>query len=35
VLVDHPVDGIPPAAADADDLHASVLSGALFEFEDH
>src|SRR3954464_5605163 len=35
MLVDHPVDGIAPAAADADDLHFIVLRRALFELEDH
>ena len=34
-LVDHAVDGIAATAADADDLHAGVLSRALFELEDH
>ena len=35
VLVDHAVDGVAAAAADADDLHPGVLDAALFELEDH
>src|SRR4029079_9773030 len=35
MLVDHPIDGIAATAADAHDLHASVLRRALFELEDH
>jgi len=35
VLVNHSVDGISAAATDANDLHTSVLGGALFELEDH
>jgi hypothetical protein len=35
VLVDHPVDGVATATADAHDLHAGVLGRALFELEDH
>ena len=35
MLVDHPVDGVAAAAADAHDLHAGVLRRALLELEDH
>jgi hypothetical protein len=35
VLFDHAVHGVAAAAADAHDLHAGVLRGALLEFEDH
>ena len=35
VLLDHAVDGVAAAAADAHDLHAGVLGCALFELEDH
>ena len=35
MLVDHAVDGVSAAAADAHDLHAGVLGRALFELEDH
>src|SRR5213078_3050487 len=35
VLVDHPVEGIAAAPADADDFHARVLRNGFFEFEDH
>jgi hypothetical protein len=34
-LVDHPIEGVPAAAAHADDLHARVLRHRLFELEDH
>ena len=35
MLVDHAVDGVAAATADAHDLHAGVLGRALFELEDH
>ena len=35
VLVDHAVDGVSAATADAHDFHAGVLGRALFELEDH
>src|SRR6185503_4451125 len=35
VFVDHAIDGIATATADAHHLHASVLGRALFELEDH
>ena len=35
MLVDHAVDGVSAATADAHDLHAGVLGRALFELEDH
>jgi hypothetical protein len=35
VLLDHAIDGIATATADADDFHARVLCRALLELEDH
>src|SRR6058998_1962750 len=35
MLVDHTVDGVATAAADADDFHARVLGRAFLELEDH
>src|SRR2546428_8187266 len=35
VLVDHSVQGVAAAAADADDFHPRVLRNGFFEFEDH
>src|SRR5438552_2372677 len=35
VLVDHPVQGVAAAPADADDFHPRVLRNGFFEFEDH
>ena len=35
LLLDHPVDGVAAAAADADHLHPGGLDAALFQLEDH
>ena len=35
VLLDHAVDGVAAAAADADDLHPGVLDAALFQLKYH
>src|SRR6266699_2602641 len=35
VLVDHAVEGVAAAPADADDFHSRVLRNGFFEFEDH
>ena len=35
VLVDHAVESVATAPADADDLHPRVLRNGFFEFEDH
>ena len=34
-LVDHTVDGVAAAPADADDLHPGILMAGFFELEDH
>jgi len=35
LVLDHPVDGVATAPADADDLHARGLNAALFELKNH
>ena len=35
LLLDHAVDGVAAAAADADDLHAGGLESVLFQLKDH
>ncbi len=34
-FLDHPIEGVAAAAADADDFHARGLSDCFFQFEDH
>ena len=35
LILDHPVDGVAAAAADADHLHPGGLDAALFQLKDH